>query len=838
MRVSSEFSRQLARFSAISLFNNFSFNARSLLAAVVFVCAAASAHAAVVRGTVTDRLGAAVRGARVNLVQDGKVVTSAVSGYDGSYELTAAQSGRFVVTVIGTGFGLAVSPQFYSSTLHVVTEDIMLKPASVNSDVTVTATGVPKPEAQLTGTVDVIHGDDLKTRVGILDDLRLMPGVSVVQTGQVGGVTSLFVRGGSSSLNKVLIDGMPANDIGGYFDYGTISSTAIERVEVARGPVSVIYGMDASASALSFVTPRGLTARPLVEYSGDGGNYGSYRNEIKASGTRSALDYFLAFSRFDTSNGVPVDKYHDGTSAANIGYSLGATQVRFTTRYSVSATGVPGSVAFDGVSVNAKQSDQDLYSTGVIENRTPGDWHNLVRFGISRKREQQRAFAPVGTPVVSTFGSSTFTTYYGTPVTITGANGTSGSGQAAIIGITSSSNAVNDRNELTYQTDYRFTPHHAVYGSFRYDNETGVYQNPANFLFETVYRTNYEYTLLFEGDLWSRVFYTLGGGVVKNHVTGVAGVPQLGLAYYPVRPGGGLFQGTKLRFNFTRGVQDVNIAAEENSLRNILAANPPAPPALPTPPGSIPALRAETTRAYEGGIDQNIWSQKLLVKATFFHNEYGNQIEAIGGDALGVNYGLSPAQVNALDNNFVDAYVNTAAYRALGTEISVEYRPLANFFIRGGYTYLDTKTQKSFASSALAPDINPKYPNTPIGAFGPLVGARQFRIPPHSGYIALAYTYSKWSQAAKIAMVSRSDDSTFLEFSDLAGDNALLLPNRNLDYGYVKIDLNETYQVNPRLGVFAQLDNLLGQQQIGPIGYQSLPFTFRAGVKASFGGNR
>ncbi len=250
------------------------------------------------------------------------------------------------------------------------------------------------------------------------------------------------------------------------------------------------------------------------------------------------------------------------------------------------------------------------------------------------------------------------------------------------------------------------------------------------------------------------------------------------------------------------------------------------------------------SRAYEGGIDQNIWNQTLLFKATFFHNEYGNQIEDISPNALGVNYPQIPQSViNSLNSSFQYAYVNTAAYRALGAEVSLEWRPLPNFVLRGGYTYLDTLTQKSFAdgtggTSFLTPDTNPNYPNTPIGAFNPLVGQRQFRRPPHSGYIALVYSYKRWAQSEKIAMASRSDDSTFLEYADMNGDNALLLPNRNLDYGFVKIDMDETYQLTRRIGIFAQLDNILGQQQIGPIGYQSLPFTFRAGIKASFGGNR
>ena len=85
-------------------------------------------------------------------------------------------------------------------------------------------------------------------------------------------------------------------------------------------------------------------------------------------------------------------------------------------------------------------------------------------------------------------------------------------------------------------------------------------------------------------------------------------------------------------------------------------------------------------------------------------------------------------------------------------------------------------------------------------------------------------------------MASRSDDSTFLDYADLAGTNSMLLPNRNLDYGYAKLDANLTYAVRPRVRLFTQLDNLLNQQHIGPIGFPSLPFTVRAGLKVRIGG--
>ena len=75
------------------------------------------------------------------------------------------------------------------------------------------------------------------------------------------------------------------------------------------------------------------------------------------------------------------------------------------------------------------------------------------------------------------------------------------------------------------------------------------------------------------------------------------------------------------------------------------------------------------------------------------------------------------------------------------------------------------------------------------------------------------------------AYAGRSDDSTYLENADANGGNSLLLPNRNLDFGYTKLDLGGLYQLRPWLGVYFQGENLLSQQHIAPIGYPSLPMT-------------
>jgi iron complex outermembrane receptor protein/vitamin B12 transporter len=185
--------------------------------------------------------------------------------------------------------------------------------------------------------------------------------------------------------------------------------------------------------------------------------------------------------------------------------------------------------------------------------------------------------------------------------------------------------------------------------------------------------------------------------------------------------------------------------------------------------------------------------------------------------------------------------VNSLAYSAQGAEVELAWQPRPHFLFRGGYTYLDARVLQSFASDAVAanqgePTENPNLPGIPIGALGPLVGARPFRRAPNTGYFNAQYTRPRLTFSLTGTMASRSDDSTYLEYEDLNGGNTLLLPNRNLDFGYVKLDLGFTYALKHGFTYFAQFDNLLNDQHIGPIGYPGLPFTFRTGLKLQLGG--
>ena len=785
-----------------------------------------TAHAVIVRGSVRDPLGRAIPSARVQLIKGTQVVASTVTLPDGSYEIRSTEDGRFLLLANAQSFAVQVSEPFYGRQLDVVARDLQLTINPVRSEITVTATGVPTSVEQTSSSVTLIPPQDLSTRVDITQELRLQPGVSIVQTGQYGGVTSLFVRGGNSDANKVLIDEVPANDVGGVFDFGTVSSTAVSGLESHRGPDSVLYGTDARAGVIRFETPRGTAIRPVLTYSGDAGNLHTWRNEVTLSGTYGKADYYTAFSRFDSSNALANDRFHAITAVANLGYSFtGSTSIRGTVRNGVSAEGLPGPYDFQGLTEPGKQGDQDTYISGVIDDTRRSGWHNTLRYIGARKREQSQQYAGVGTP--DGFGD-----YYGNVVTIRGANGTSATGSSIASYGPGALDLISNRDGMEYRSDYRLNDHITVVAGFRFQDERGAEHDPAYGINDVVGRTNFDYTLQVQGSVFHRLFYTLGGAVQRNSLYGTQGEPQLGLSYYIKQPASGWFRGTRVTFNFSKGVQEPNLSSQLESLYAQLASIGDT--------ASINAFHlkpvgAQLSRTYEGGFDQNIRGDKAVLHARYFHSVFGNGIEFV--DTPLYNQYFHQNLPNTYYGGF---YLNSLATRSQGVEAELQYQIKQRLFVHAGYTYLNATVLTSLATDALnalggVTTVNPKYPGIAIGVNSPLVGQRPFRRAPQTGYAVLQYSGSRWTAALKAAMSSKSDDSTFINsFSSATFDNSLLLPNRNLAFGFTKLDANVTYQMRPSVAVFTQAENLLNDQHIGAFGYPGLPLTVRAGVKVRF----
>src|SRR5437016_5150322 len=120
------------------------------------------------------------------------------------------------------------------------------------------------PEQETASSISLLTGTAIETMqpTSGADALRFLPGAVVNVAGQRGGIGSLFVRGGDSRYNKVLIDGVPVTDPGGTFNASTVPLAETDRVEFLRGAQSTLYGSDAMTSVVQVFTRTGTTTTP------------------------------------------------------------------------------------------------------------------------------------------------------------------------------------------------------------------------------------------------------------------------------------------------------------------------------------------------------------------------------------------------------------------------------------------------------------------------------------------------------------------------------------------------------------------------------------------------
>ena len=216
------------------------------------------------------------------------------------------------------------------------------------------------------------------------------------------------------------------------------------------------------------------------------------------------------------------------TAAANLGWQPnGSTQIRATLHYGVDATGVPNAWDFYHVADDATEKDQNIFVSASIGNQTTASLHQTVRYGLTRKREQEYMWRQSGSGTFDAYGDS-----FGKVVTIAGANGYSATGQALLDYFNYSgkypekTQFANNRDQLVYQGDLRFTPHLAALIGFHYENERG--SEPGSTYYAPVETNNYVYLAGIHGDFKDRFFYTLGGSLEHYSLFGTQTSPRAG----------------------------------------------------------------------------------------------------------------------------------------------------------------------------------------------------------------------------------------------------------------------------------------------------------------------
>ena len=153
--------------------------------------------------------------------------------------------------------------------------------APVSESVVVTATSLPEEEKTVGSAVTVITRKEIEKsgKTLVLELLRSVPGLDVVQSGTPGSLTSLFTRGVNSTQTLVLVDGARMNSpfFAGY-DFSAMTTENIERIEIVRGPFSALYGSDAIGGVVQIFTrtaAQGLSGRATGEAGNQGQGQGS-----------------------------------------------------------------------------------------------------------------------------------------------------------------------------------------------------------------------------------------------------------------------------------------------------------------------------------------------------------------------------------------------------------------------------------------------------------------------------------------------------------------------------------------------------------------------------------
>ncbi|HEY3933696.1 MAG TPA: TonB-dependent receptor [Gemmatimonadales bacterium] len=241
-------------------------------------------------------------------------------------------------------------------------------------DLVVTATRVPTPAAEIPAAMTVIRGDDLRDRGVhfVLDALRDVPGVSVVQTGSYGAVTSLFLRGGESDYVKVLLDGVPLNLPGGSINFANLTTDDLDRIEIVRGPASVLYGADAMSGVIQLFTRSG-SARSEAEITARGGSRGTSDLSGHADATGGRFSLSATGSRFASEGIYPFNSdYRNAAGTVHAGFDNGnAGHAGLSVRYDDGLAHFPTDGGGNVIDHNQFSTEQSFVA-GLDGDRTLG----------------------------------------------------------------------------------------------------------------------------------------------------------------------------------------------------------------------------------------------------------------------------------------------------------------------------------------------------------------------------------------------------------------------------------------------------------------------------------
>ena len=497
------------------------------------------------------------------------------------------------------------------------------------SPLIVTATRMPVPADAVSAAVTVLRGDELVARGvrTVADALRDVLGAAVVRAGAEGSQTSLFLRGGESDYVKVLVDGVPVNQPGGAFDFAHLATDAVDRIEIVRGPVSVLYGSDAVTGVVQVFT-RGGTGPFRASLEAGAGSRDAGRIGGGLADGRGAWRWTASASRFAT-RGVHRfnDRYENASAAATVRLAPGrGTAAALTLRWRDAVSHFPTDGA--GRPVDANQSVTDRGPTVALDvARRLGSTLGARLLATWHDTDQRSDDAPDGPG--DTLGVFAYTSRAETRRTGVGARLEWRPGPATAI----TGGAELERQRLRQRSEAVTS-----FGAFRDAVDTA--------------RHTAAYFIQALGGMGRRMAVSGGARLEDNERFGRVVTWRAGASWRATA-------GTRVRVAAGTGFKEPTFLEQYGGAGTV----------------GNPALRPERSRSWEVGLEQDLAAGRVTLAAAYFDQQFTDLVQ----------YTFAPAPPDTVN------YFNIGGARADGIEASVTATPAAALLATVGYTLLVTR---------------------------------------------------------------------------------------------------------------------------------------------------
>jgi outer membrane cobalamin receptor len=559
--------------------------------------------------------------------------------------------------VLAPGFAAETVSVDVSPTAETIT--IKLRLATAAETVVVTATRTPVPGQAAGADVNTLSSGQLELMqpVAADDAMRFLPGAVVNTYGQRGGLSSLFVRGGESTYNKVIVDGVYITEPGETFDFGTLPLAQADRLEFARGAQSTLYGSDAMTSVVQVWTRTGSTPLPELRFGADGGNFGTANGYASLAGAHGHFDYNFFGDQLNTNGHGVNNAYSDSLAGANVGATLSDdVSLRLRVRHSSSSVGLPGAWDFNGDALVPPLPVGDAHANTLLGSAeiaiaAPSGWQHRLTASDYLYRYTDNS------PDGNTYNFASLFDY--------------------------------DINHVAfeYQGDYsERTWAHSTFG-YRIENETASFEYPAYRPSTNGQRLNQDAYLQQQLTL-GRLSVIAGGRFVHSSAFGNTGVPRVALTLQALK-GGEFFSGTRLRFSYATGFMEPDFTETFVGL-----------------PYYVPnkGLLPERTRAFEAGFLQTLLGGRWSLNATYFNNLFHDQIE----------YGTNTATYAGNPPGTLGQFFNVEQSFAQGAEFQLEGRIWKRLSLNAAYTYTSAEIRENPLCTPANPCYFPYAPGDPL----------------------------------------------------------------------------------------------------------------------------